>query len=592
MATKLSNFDIMDTIGKSTENSSHLRYTIEQLLQIQAKSSNVSEATSQVEGQISSQVEPSSTQEQKPPSVVEVIAEPGGAVVNVRANSTEVQDSKSVKVVEDPVDDPADGLEQHPDHEGSIANDSLPAAEQSGGGEGEPKKKKKNSSGKKKAKALPVTGFEEFFADPPLTPSEDAENKDFLYAPDRSFVERIETCIQRYRARRKLDAERSKIFTKYMVLGGIDAGIKPFTGGIDRDGTAQEIAAVVASDFVGTNNIKYFDMSNSKHWVVDFEGVVKGFLSYRAPRVLGLNSRENIKTCCGVIRNFLNYVVHHGVCPEYTQDLMRAKIICDKAEKELWVISGVGRLLPGSFNTACSVLYGGYYKHMYIPPDSPWAANLDTIEMFGPHVLGMPKKEALHILKTAIALIGNETMYRGVASNTIRVIKQERRFFEITEIVRTDDKVEASFAAAKDIHGEPGGMKSIGVMRVKYCENPEPEDEDCSDDGLDNGIMEGEDEFWLEDFVLSECLVGLKMDALVYETNVGLKYFDTLEGIYCSFHTVLPNESMELWREPSICSRGPPTVDNPNAVADAEAGEDDDDEPPELAPTGHAPPES
>jgi len=95
---------------------------------------------------------------------------------------------------------------------------------------------------------------------------------------------RIEHCIQRYRSRRKLDATRSNIFSKYLALGGVDSSAKTFTGGLDKDtlqnATAQEIAAIQATDHIrgGLNNAKFFDPSNAENWVVDFEGVVKGFL--------------------------------------------------------------------------------------------------------------------------------------------------------------------------------------------------------------------------------------------------------------------------------------------------------------------------
>ena len=57
-----------------------------------------------------------------------------------------------------------------------------------------------------------------------------------------------------------------------------------FNGGLDKDtlekSTAAEIAAIQATDFVrnGTKNSKFYDPSDAENWVVDFEGVAKGFL--------------------------------------------------------------------------------------------------------------------------------------------------------------------------------------------------------------------------------------------------------------------------------------------------------------------------
>jgi len=66
------------------------------------------------------------------------------------------------------------------------------------------------------------------------------------------------------------------------MLGGVDSTLKAFTGGLDKEtlenSTSAEIAAIQATDYVqiGTNNAKFYD--GSDNWVVDFEGVAKGFL--------------------------------------------------------------------------------------------------------------------------------------------------------------------------------------------------------------------------------------------------------------------------------------------------------------------------
>jgi len=145
------------------------------------------------------------------------------------------------------------------------------------------KKKKKKSSGKNKKP--PVTGFEEYYCDPPITPQEYSEELNDIYHHSRSFVERIELCIQRYRARRKLDSTRSNYFTKYLALGGIETGLKAFGGGLDKDtienSNAAEIAQIQAVDYIsrsGTKYSKYYDPANAEDWAVDFPGVVKGFL--------------------------------------------------------------------------------------------------------------------------------------------------------------------------------------------------------------------------------------------------------------------------------------------------------------------------
>lgn len=79
-----------------------------------------------------------------------------------------------------------------------------------------------------------------------------------------------------------MDSVRSNILTKYFSLGGIESGGKTFNGGLDKDtldnSTAAEIAAIRATDFIRTGNSKYYDPENDEDWVVDWEGVAKGFL--------------------------------------------------------------------------------------------------------------------------------------------------------------------------------------------------------------------------------------------------------------------------------------------------------------------------
>lgn len=45
-----------------------------------------------------------------------------------------------------------------------------------------------------------------------------------------------------------------------------------------ENSTAREIAAIQASDFIRLGSKKYYDPTEADKWVVDWEGVAKGFL--------------------------------------------------------------------------------------------------------------------------------------------------------------------------------------------------------------------------------------------------------------------------------------------------------------------------
>jgi hypothetical protein len=164
--------------------------------------------------------------------------------------------------------------------------ESSGAASAAPSGAKAPKKKKKSSGKNRRARQL-ITGFEDNYCDPPTTQSEFQEETHDLYHPSKPFHTRIETCTQRYRSRRRLDALRSSILDTYLNFAGVNTSAKTFNGGaLDKNTideyNASEIADIQAVDMVNSalagQSRKFYSTQNAQHWVVDFEGVTKGFL--------------------------------------------------------------------------------------------------------------------------------------------------------------------------------------------------------------------------------------------------------------------------------------------------------------------------
>ncbi|KAI9736434.1 MAG: hypothetical protein M1818_006168 [Claussenomyces sp. TS43310] len=431
------------------------------------------------------------------------------------------------------------------------------------------KKKKKKSSGKNKKP--PISGFEEGYCEMPMTPDDYFEEAHDLYHRSRSFVERIEQCIQRYRARRKLDEKRSNVFTKYLTLGGVYTGVKAFGGGLDKetieDSTAAEIATLRATDYIRTtmDQTKFYNPLDSENWVIDFEGIVKGFLSHKAPRSLGIDCEKTIEQYCGVIRNFIQYVIAHSVCPEYEDNLRAARNICDLAEKELCAIKRVGEGMPGDFNTAASTLYGGYYEDLCVD-ELAWTTDITEMP-------GMSKRDAERIFRTAIAHMGSNQQFTAMmdCNQMPRVTEVRVRSFEVVDIILPSNEVKRQFSGTKDVNGYTGNIIALGILRVKRWTNPEAEDEDMTDEDEaapagGNVVEHANEDFWLEENVLEACFIGMKFECAVRELDIGVKYFDSIMGIYCSFFTFLPNEMMSEWVVPRPNERPPPMVgDSENA---------------------------
>jgi len=122
-----------------------------------------------------------------------------------------------------------------------------------------------------------------------MTPAEYNEEQEILYPAHRPFVDRIEECIQRFRARRRLGVERDTLFSRYLVLGGIDATVRQFQGtrnigdDILEDATKTAVREMTADDVIqrggdGNRNTRFYNPNYPEHWDVDFTGVASGFV--------------------------------------------------------------------------------------------------------------------------------------------------------------------------------------------------------------------------------------------------------------------------------------------------------------------------
>ncbi|KAI9821524.1 MAG: hypothetical protein M1826_000646 [Phylliscum demangeonii] len=450
-----------------------------------------------------------------------------------------------------------------------------------------PKKKKKKSKSKGKSKAIPPSGFEENYADAPITPAEYAEEVNSLYHPSRSFADRIETCIQRYRARRRFDPERKDVFDKYLSLGGVDTGPKQFSGGIATDKRAlDDMAADQIATFAATDAISADKQNSGKDdsvWAVDFEGVAKCFLSSRFPAYFDFDTPEQIRSSVHILRNFLNYVLYHHACPEYEDQVRAARAVCDRADHELVATKAFSVHGPGDFNVACSTLFGGHHQGMYYTGGvNGWAGNTlrgrhdgdedddddDDDDEHARFCIGMSDARATAVFQAGVAALGTPAQQQHVASRqAVHVVSTVAAAFEITAVIPPPSPAPSPVIdhepATTTDHAAPPKktkkkIKALGKILARPWQRRYPVPEDHSDDGAEhNDDQDADDasdasyEFWIEHpALLQHCFPGMKMEATVHRLNIGLVFFDAVTAALCSFYTNLPNELMPGWRKP------------------------------------------
>lgn len=270
--------------------------------------------------------------------------------------------------------------------------------------------------------------------------------------------------------------------------------------------------------------------------------------SERVPLLFCVDRQEDIKLYSSVIRNFLNYVLAHNVCSEYNDDVIAAREICNKAEKELWACQLFRWEFPGDFNMAASALYGGYYQGIHVSTQI-WEHEDPENEKWLKLSPGMSVEKAERIFRTAIALDGTDDMFASVDTGKVHVVKTETRYVEVVKIVRASPESVQGYAAVKDASGTAGKIKALGQLVVKPWIRPgtgEYEDDTYSN----TATPETETTLWLEDETLQSIFLGMKVEMTLHELNIGVTYFDTLGGPYCSFYLAMENEKMVDWKEP------------------------------------------
>lgn len=259
-----------------------------------------------------------------------------------------------------------------------------------------------------------------------------------------------------------------------------------------------------------------------------------------------MDTVELVKKATGTIRNFLNYILYHKVCPEHEANITKARDVCDVAQVEIYKTVQFLPWAPGDFNVACSTLFGGMYHDSY-SGDAEW---LDSNDL-DVGTFGMADDVARKVMRFTIAGAGNEeqaTRFKELAeTNRLRAMKMEDvSGFEITEITPPDEELRQFYDEyAPD-------LQRVGKVHARSWRDPAtPEADLPPDEEQDTAVYGSEEfEFFVEESVLRYCFVGMKVEADVWALNCGVYYFDTVLSAKCSFYAPLWNDYMMEYKEP------------------------------------------
>ncbi|CAG5162673.1 uncharacterized protein ALTATR162_LOCUS6263 [Alternaria atra] len=394
---------------------------------------------------------------------------------------------------------------------------------------------------------LKATGFEKAYVEPVLTPAEAAEEEE-MYALTKSFVERIEIAIQRFKQKRRMHEMYAHVFNKLMRFGGVESGPRMYQGLSKHE--MNEMGPEELARALAIHNVPW-NRSDENKWVVDFVAVCKAFLSSWYPAHYGYASHA-VKNACQVPRSFLGYLRFHRVCPEFDDQLATALQICDQAERELPRVNSVGLALPGDFNKSASVVFGGAQAGMYIG-NKLWAEDLKK-DGLAVTEIGIQDEEARIKFGTGIAVLGSDAQYDMFESRDLKVLSKETAYLEVTAISLPNDDIRTAYAEQSKVFKhklrqlEPLGKLVCKTWYTDDCDDYDlPKDKNKYLNGKPRKAGDGKEyEFWIEESVLKDCFVGLKMHANILLLSGGLAILDDIKETMCSFYTWIPNE---LWME-------------------------------------------
>ncbi|KAH8705155.1 Argonaute siRNA chaperone complex subunit Arb1-domain-containing protein [Talaromyces proteolyticus] len=401
------------------------------------------------------------------------------------------------------------------------------------------KAKYKNRPKSKAAGQPKPTGFEDYFAEGPITP-DDHDYEENIYSLDRPIIFRLQEALNRYQQKRRLLNERMYLFADYLRYGGVDVGAKLYGGVSERELKEMDKEGILVAR--SQANISF----NKIKLKVDFELVVKGFLSSHFPDKVQPNNLETVQMATRTIKNWLNYLVFHKVASEHNNNIISAIYICELAEIQLWDNLRLLSVAPGDFNKACSFLFGGHY----FDPEAEKESSADWEQERMKRKNKFMTQEIAHkVMKFALACTSTDEQASlfdrlSKANELHATAVQDIDGFEVTEIFMPEQKV-------RDFYNKHGpDLNPVGKLCAKACRNPDGVYVDLAPGEKLPNIDELEFEFLVEENLLNYYYTGMKVCTNVWEFNCGVYFYDEVFAAYCTFYTVLWNDLMLEWKEP------------------------------------------
>ena len=220
-----------------------------------------------------------------------------------------------------------------------------------------------------------------------------------------------------------------------------------------------------------------------------------------------------------MLGNFYRYLLYHDVCPEYTEQLNEARQVCDIANRELLRAVEVARYMPDQFASSCSILYEGNLANTFSSGQT-WDGAEDV---------GLTKDEAWAVLVSAVGISGTDDQCAAMKDGGVKAVCLGDRELQVTGVEPADAEMEQYY---EECRLKIPHLQKLGRL---HCRRLNAD--------LTAAALPVENfTFWISEDVLQHCFMGMKIEATVYQLNIGIMWIDTIRAVNASYFVVVANE--------------------------------------------------
>jgi hypothetical protein len=161
--------------------------------------------------------------------------------------------------------------------------------------------------------------------------------------------------------------------------------------------------------------------------------------------------------------------------------------------------------------------------------------------------VGVKDEEARITFMSGVAIMGTDEQDEMLHTSSIKVLKDETFTLEVVSITASTPEIQEMYKMQNKQYAPKLSLEPLGILTCRTIYVNDFHQYDLPKDKYPQGCLPRTDEgkeytFWVEDSVLEECFVGMKIDARVLTLEGGITVLDEVKDVMCSFYRWLPNE--------------------------------------------------